>query len=78
MDCSRTRWLTSEHRRWRAHMPSILADAALQEEWAKDEGYVRWSVDQENDRRFVRKGVTRAQAFKERRCHSGCRTTASI
>ena len=46
-------------------MPSILADAALQEEWAKDEGYARWSIDQENDRRFVRKGVTRAQAFKE-------------
>ena len=46
-------------------MPSIVADAALQEEWAKDEEYQKWCIDQENDHRFVRKGVTRAQAFKE-------------
>ena len=45
-------------------MPSILADAQLQEQWAKDEEYQKWGIDQENDHRFVRKGVTRAQAFK--------------
>ena len=60
-----TRWLTQEHRRWRDAMPSIVADAALQEQWAKDEEYQKWCIDQENDHRFVRKGVTRAQAFKE-------------
>ena len=59
-----TRWLTKEHRRWRDNMPSILADAQLQEQWAKDEEYQKWGIDQENDHRFVRKGVTRAQAFK--------------
>ena len=59
-----TRWLTKEHRRWRDNMPSILADAQLQEQWAKDEEYQKWCIDQENDHRFVRKGVTRAQAFK--------------
>jgi len=59
-----TRWLTKEHRRWRENMPSILADAELQEQWAKDEEYQKWCIDQENDNRFVRKGVTRAQAFK--------------
>ena len=58
-----TRWLTKEHRRWRDNMPSILADAQLQEQWAKDEEYQKWCIDQENDHRFVRKGVTRAQAF---------------
>ena len=46
-------------------MPSIVADAALQEQWAKDEEYQKWCIDQENDHRFVRKGVTKAQAFKE-------------
>ncbi|MBR6841697.1 MAG: hypothetical protein IKM77_05285 [Prevotella sp.] len=46
-------------------MPSILADAQLQEQWAKDEEFQKWCIDQENDNRFVRKGVTRAQAFKE-------------
>ena len=59
-----TRWLTKEHRRWRDNLPSILADAQLQEQWAKDEEYQKWCIDQENDHRFVRKGVTRAQAFK--------------
>ena len=37
-----TRWLTQEHRRWRDAMPSIVADAALQEQWAKDEEYQKW------------------------------------
>ena len=60
-----TRWLTREHRRWRDAMPSIVADDKLQEEWAKDEEYQKWCIDQENDYRFIRKGVTRAQAFKE-------------
>ena len=46
-------------------MPSIVADAALQEQWAMDEEYQKWCIDQENDHRFVRKGVTKAQAFKE-------------
>ena len=59
-----TRWLTQEHRRWRDAMPSIVADSALQEEWAKDEEYQKWCIDQENDHRFVRKGVTKSQAFK--------------
>ncbi len=59
-----TRWLTKEHRRWRDNMPSILADDQLQEQWAKDEEYQKWCIKQENDHRFVRKGVTRAQAFK--------------
>ena len=59
-----TRWLTKEHRRWRENMPSILADAELQEQWAKDEEFQKWCIDQENDHHFVRKGVTRAQAFK--------------
>ena len=45
-------------------MSSILADAQLQEQWAKDEEYQKWCIDQENDHRFVRKGVTRAQEFK--------------
>jgi len=65
VDSIQTRWLTKEHRRWRGAMPSLAADAALQEEWAKDEEYQKWCIDQENDHRFVRKGVTRAQAFKE-------------
>ena len=60
-----TRWLTREHRRWRDALPSIVADDKLQEEWAKDEEYQKWCIDQENDYRFIRKGVTRAQAFKE-------------
>ena len=64
MGSPQTRWLTKEHRRWRDNMPSILADAQLQEQWAKDEEYQKWCIDQENDHRFVRKGVTRAQAFK--------------
>ena len=65
MSSPQTRWLTKEHRRWRENMPSILADAQLQEQWAKDEEFQKWCIDQENDNRFVRKGVTRAQAFKE-------------
>ena len=65
VDSPQTRWLTKEHRRWRDSMPSILADAQLQEQWAKDEEFQKWCVGQGNDHRFVRKGVTRAQVFKE-------------
>ena len=64
VESPRTRWLTQEHRRWRDAMPSILADELLQAEWAKDEEFRKWCLKRESDHRFVRKGVTQAQAHK--------------
>ena len=64
MDSAQTRWLTQEHRRWRAQMPSILADEKLQEEWAKDEEFQKFCTEEPVRLLKQKDGKKKAEAFK--------------
>ena len=59
-----TRWLTQEHRRWRDAMPSIVADSALQEEWAKDEEFQKFCINEPVRLRKQKDGKKKAEAFE--------------
>ena len=59
-----TRWLTQEHRRWRDNMPSIVADSALQEEWAKDEEFQKFCIEEPTRLRKQKDGKKKAEAFE--------------
>ena len=59
-----TRWLTQEHRRWRDNMPSIVADSALQEEWAKDEEFQKFCIEEPPRLRKQKDGKKKAEAFE--------------
>ena len=59
-----TRWLTQEHRRWRDAMPSIVADSALQEEWAKDEEFQKFGINEPARLRKQKDGKKKAEAFE--------------
>ena len=59
-----TRWLTQEHRRWRDNMPSIVADEKLQEEWAKDEEFQKFCIEEPARLRKQKDGKKKAEAFE--------------
>ena len=59
-----TRWLTQEHRRWRDAMPSIVADEMLQEEWAKDEEFQKFCIEEPARLRKQKDGKKKAEAFE--------------
>ena len=59
-----TRWLTQEHRRWREAMPSIVADSALQEEWAKDGEFQKFCINEPARLRKQKDGKKKAEAFE--------------
>ncbi len=64
LDSSQTRWLTKEHRRWRDQMPSIVADEKLQEEWAKDEEFQKFCIEEPVRLRKQKDGKKKAEAFE--------------
>ena len=59
-----TRWLTQEHRRWREAMPSIVADSALQEEWAKDGEFQKFCINEPARLRKQKADKKKAEAFE--------------
>jgi len=59
-----TRWLTQEHRRWRDQMPSIVADENLQEEWAKNEEFQKFCINEPARLRKQKDGKKKAEAFE--------------
>ena len=61
---AQTRWLTHEHRRWRDNMPSIISDEKLQEEWAKDEEFQRFCIEEPARLRKQKDGKKKAEAFE--------------
>ena len=61
---AQTRWLTHEHRRWRDNMPSIISDENLQEEWAKDEEFQKFCIEEPARLRKQKDGKKKAEAFE--------------
>ena len=61
---AQTRWLTHEHRRWRDNMPSIISDEKLQEEWAKDEEFQKFCIEEPARLRKQKDGKKKAEAFE--------------
>ena len=63
LDSAETHRLTNEHRRWREAMPSIQADASLQEQWAGDQGFIKFCNEQEKTK-IKKNGKLVSDAFK--------------
>ena len=61
---SQTRWLTHEHRRWRDQMPSIISDEKLQKEWAKDEEFQKFCIEEPVRLRKQKDGKKKVAAFE--------------
>ena len=61
---AQTRWLTHEHRRWRDNMPSIISDEKLQEEWAKDEEFQKFCIEEPARLQKQKDGKKKAEAFE--------------
>ena len=64
LNSPQTRWLTQEHRRWREQMPSIIADEKLQEEWAKDEEFQKFCIEEPVRLRKQKAGKKKAEVFE--------------
>ena len=64
VESPQTRWLTQEHRRWRNTIPSILADENLQEEWAKDDEFQKFCIEEPARLRKQKDGKKKAEAFE--------------
>ncbi len=65
VDSAQTRWLTSEHRRLREALPSILeGDAELLNQWANDENFIKFCQGQEASRKKAAGGKTKGEVFK--------------
>jgi hypothetical protein len=65
VDSAQTRWLTSEHRRLREALPSILeGDSVLLAKWANDENFIKFCQGQEASRKRGAGGKTKGEIFK--------------
>ena len=65
VDSAQTRWLTSEHRKLREALPSILeGDAELLNQWAQDDNFIKFCQGQEASRKKASGGKTKGEAFK--------------
>ena len=65
VDSAQTRWLTSEHRRLREALPSILGgDTELLAQWAQDENFIKFCQGQEASRKRGAGGKTKGEIFK--------------
>ena len=65
VDSAQTRWLTSEHRKLREALPSILeGDAELLAQWANDENFIKFCQGQEASRKKAAGGETKGEVFK--------------
>ena len=65
VDSAQTRWLTTEHRKLREALPSILeGDTELLNQWAQDENYIKFCQGQEASRKKAAGGKTKGEVFK--------------
>ena len=66
VDSAQTKWLTTQHRKLREALPSILeGDAALLNQWAQDENFIKFCQGQEASKKKVAGGKTKGEVFKE-------------
>ena len=65
VDSAQTRWLTTQHRKLREALPSILSgDEALLAQWAQDENFIKFCQGQEASRKRGAGGKTKGEAFR--------------
>ena len=65
VDSAQTRWLTTQHRKLREALPSILeGDQALLNQWAQDENFIKFCQGQEACKKKVAGGKTKGEAFQ--------------
>ena len=66
VDSAQTKWLTTQHRKLREALPSILeGDAALLNQWAQDENFIKFCQGQEASKKKVAGGKTKGETFNE-------------
>ena len=76
VDSAQTRWLTTQHRKLREALPSILeeikghtetteiTESGLLAQWANDENFIKFCQGQENNKKKVAGGKTKGEVFK--------------
>ena len=65
VDSAQTKWLTTEHRKLREALPSILeGDTELLNQWAQDENFIKFCQGQEASRKRGSGGKTKGEIFK--------------
>ena len=65
VDSAQTKWLTTEHRKLREALPSILeGDTELLNQWANDENFIKFCQGQEASRKRGAGGKTKGEIFK--------------
>ena len=65
VDSAQTKWLTTQHRKLREALPSILGgDAELLAQWTQDENFQKFCQAQEASKKRVAGGKTKGEVFK--------------
>jgi len=65
VDSAQTKWLTTQHRKLREALPSILeGDAELLAQWTGDENFQKFCQAQEASKKRVAGGKTKGEVFK--------------
>ena len=65
VDSAQTKWLTTEHRKLREALPSILeGDTELLNQWANDENFIKFCQGQETSKKKAAGGKTKGEVFK--------------
>ena len=65
VDSAQTKWLTTQHRKLREALPSILeGDAELLAQWTQDENFQKFCQSQEASKKRVAGGKTKGEVFK--------------
>ena len=65
VDSAQTKWLTTQHRKLREALPSILeGDAELLAQWTQDENFQKFCQGQEASKKRVAGGKTKGEVFK--------------
>ena len=65
VDSAQTKWLTTQHRRLREALPSILeGNAELLAQWTGDENFIKYCQGQEASNKRVAGGKTKGEVFK--------------
>ena len=65
VDSAQTRWLTTQHRKLREALPSILeGDQDLLNQWAQDENFIKFCQGQEANKKKVAGGKTKGEAVQ--------------
>ena len=66
VDSVQTKWLTTQHRKLREALPSILeGDAELINQWASDENFIKFCQGQEASKKRGAGGKTKGEIFKD-------------